>query len=240
MYPFERFSEAAKRVLVVAQEEADGAHASYIGTEHLLLAMLRVEEGLAAQVLIGLGVDETRVRAVIAIVLVAGGLAETIKQIIPTARVKKVIELAFEESRRGQRKEVTTGDMLVAIVLEGNGIAAHVLHELGVREVDVRAELGRLNLAGVREGGRGGARLQRRGAMVSESRPLGEGSRVLVHDAEPPHRLWEGRVVGVDRGAFVVEVPDRPGGDRVTVGTALLHPVPTGPTFMCRYCRAHL
>jgi ATP-dependent Clp protease ATP-binding subunit ClpA len=239
MYPFERFSDSAKRLLMLAQEEAESAQHSYIGTEHLLLAMLRAETGLAPQVLAALGVDEAKVRPAIDSVL---GRDERIivKQIIPTSRVKKVIEIAFDESRRGQRKDVTTGDLLLALVVEGHGIAAHVLKDLGVREVDVRAELGRLNVAGVREGGDGGARLHRRGAMVSESQPVGQGSRVLVHDSEPPHRLWEGRVVAVDQGVFVVEVPDRPGGDRVTVEMGLLHPVPTGPTFMCQYCRSHL
>jgi hypothetical protein len=239
--PFERFSEAAKSVLGLAQEEARRARHNHIGTEHLLVAMLRVEEGLAAQVLVALGVGETQVRE--ALVAVLGKPSEEpARRILPTTRVKKIIELAFEESNRASRRFVTTGDVLVANIVESHGLGSQVLANLGVREVDVRAELGRLNLAGVREDGGGGEAVMRRheAAMLRQHLPMGEGSRVLVHEPEPPHRLWEGRVIGVDQGAFEVEVLGRPAGSRLIVGVKLLHPVPTGPTFMCEYCLAHL
>src|SRR3979411_3352107 len=98
LYPFERFTERAKKVLTLAQEEAERSHHSYIGTEHLLLGLLREGEGLAAKVLNNLGVEINKVRSTIEAVL---GRNERIinQQIIPMARVKKVIEISFEEAR---------------------------------------------------------------------------------------------------------------------------------------------
>src|SRR2546429_79574 len=98
-YPFERFTERAKKVLTLAQEEAERSRKTYIGTEHLLLGLLREGEGLAGKVLGNLGAEIGRVRETIESVL---GRNETIivQQIIPTSRVKKVIELSFEEATR--------------------------------------------------------------------------------------------------------------------------------------------
>src|SRR3984893_16091086 len=98
MYPFEKFSERAKTVLTIAQEEAERAHHSYIGTEHLLLGLMREGDGLAAQVLRGIGVEIAPVRQAIESVL-ARDVKIVVQQIIPTSRVKKVIEIAFETAR---------------------------------------------------------------------------------------------------------------------------------------------
>jgi len=143
MYPFERFSEGAKKALTLTQEEAEAAHHSYIGTEHLLLGLLREGEGLAARVLDNLGVEIGAVRSTIASVL---GQNERIiiQQIIPTSRVKTVIELAFEEARRTGAGSVGTVHLLLGLLIEGEGIAAHVLQDLGVTLEVVRAETGRL------------------------------------------------------------------------------------------------
>ena len=137
MYPFERFNEDAKRSLTLAQEEAERSHHSYIGTEHLLLGLLRVEKGTAHRVLTQLGVDIHTVREVIKSVL---GRNERIlvQSIIPTSRVKKVIELSFEEARRMGDNEVDTVHMLLGLIIEGEGIAAHVLTDLGATLEKVR------------------------------------------------------------------------------------------------------
>jgi Clp amino terminal domain, pathogenicity island component/UvrB/uvrC motif len=142
MYPFERFTEDAKRTLTLAQEEAERFHHSYIGTEHLLLGLLRVEKGTAFRVLTELGVDIATVREVIKGVI---GRNERImiQQIIPTSRVKKVIELSFEEARRLGHNEVDTGDVLLGLIIEGEGIAAHVLSDLGATLEKVRVALER-------------------------------------------------------------------------------------------------
>jgi ATP-dependent Clp protease ATP-binding subunit ClpC len=137
MYPFERFNEDAKKCLTLAQEEAERSRHSYIGTEHLLLGLLRVEKGTAHRVLTGLGVDIHTVREVIKSVL---GRNERIliQSIIPTSRVKKVIELSFEEARRMGDNEVDTAHMLLGLIIEGEGIAAHVLTDLGATLERVR------------------------------------------------------------------------------------------------------
>lgn len=140
MYPFERFSEDAKRSLTLAQEEAERSHHSYIGTEHMLLGLLRVESGTAYRVLTDLGVDIASVRGVIKSVL---GRNERIliQSIIPTSRVKKVIELSFEEARRMGDNEVDTAHILLGLVIEGEGIAAHVLTDLGATLEKVRGSI---------------------------------------------------------------------------------------------------
>ena len=142
MYPFERFTERAKKTLTLAQEEAERSHHSYIGTEHLLLGLLRVTEGEAYQVLRELGIEIDMVRQTIAAVL---GRNERIiiQQIVPTSRVKTVIEIAFEEARRLGHEYVDTGHLLMALVIEGEGIAAHVLEDLGATAEKVIAALER-------------------------------------------------------------------------------------------------
>ncbi len=143
MYPFERFTARAKKVLALAQQEAESSHHSYIGTEHLLLGLLREQEGLAAKALANLGVEIDVVRQTIDELL---GRSEGIivQQIIPTSRVKQVIELAFEEAERSNQTEVGTEHLLLGLLIEAEGIAAHVLERLGADLVRVRRELVRL------------------------------------------------------------------------------------------------
>src|SRR5262245_2340264 len=161
MYPFERFTERAKKVLTLAQEEAERSHHSYIGTEHLLLGLLREGEGLAAKVLNNLGVEIGKVRQTIESVL--GRNERTIiKQIIPTSRVKRVIEISFEEARRMGHNYVGTEHMLLGLLIEGEGVAAHVLNRLGATLDRVRFEIASvLGATGLEPGGaefRGGPR----------------------------------------------------------------------------------
>jgi ATP-dependent Clp protease ATP-binding subunit ClpA len=137
MYPFERFTEDGKLTLTLAQEEAERSHHSYIGTEHLLLGLLRLERGTAYRVLTSLGVDIGTVRNVISSV-VGRNERILIQSIIPTSRVKKVIELSFEEARRMGDNEVDTGHILLGLIIEGEGIAAHVLQDLGATFQKVR------------------------------------------------------------------------------------------------------
>lgn len=136
MYPFERFSEDAKKVLTFAQAEAEQSQHSYIGTEHVLLALLRVDSE-ARQVLLRLGVDTEAARTSIEKVL---GSSErpVVRQIVPTSRVKKVIELSFVAADREGASHVTPQHLLVALVEEGEGVAAHVLMDRGITLEDVR------------------------------------------------------------------------------------------------------
>ena len=130
VYPFERFAEEAKKVLTLAQEEAERSQHSYIGTEHLLLGLLRNQEGVGCKVLAGLGVHIEQVRKKIETVL---GVNERIvfQDIIPTSRVKHVIEISFDEARNMGSQNVNSGHLLMGLVIEGEGIAAHVLEDLG-------------------------------------------------------------------------------------------------------------
>ena len=223
MYPFERFSQYAKTVLTVAQEEAEHAHHSYIGTEHLLLGLMRAEGCSAAVALDSLGVKIGEVRERIAIVL-GDGERILIQQIIPTSRVKKVIEIAFEEARTRGRNYVGTDHILLALMLEGEGIACHVLADLGV------------TVERLEEAVAGVGRSEEASAPPAPSLPAG--SRVLVHEAEPPHRLWEG-VVEVQGSVTVrIRVDGRPAGEQMEVAPEFLHRIPGPGTHGCAYCRA--
>jgi ATP-dependent Clp protease ATP-binding subunit ClpC len=144
VYPFERFTELAKKVLALAQEEAETSHHSYIGTEHVLLALMREGDGIAAKVLNNLGVEIEKVRQTVESQVGRDKGFTVLQQIIPTSRVKKVIELSFEEARRTGHNYVGSEHLLLGLLTEGEGIAAHVLHDLGATLDKVRAEIERL------------------------------------------------------------------------------------------------
>ena len=140
MYPFERFTEAAKRVLKLAQEEAERSHHSYIGTEHILLGLLRERDTVASVALERISVDIADVRRTIDTIL---GTQEgtVIQQIIPTSRVKTIIEISFAEARRMGDDFVGTEHLLLGLLIEGEGIGAHALNDLGANLENVRAEI---------------------------------------------------------------------------------------------------
>jgi ATP-dependent Clp protease ATP-binding subunit ClpC len=144
MYPFERFTERAKKVLTLAQQEAQAAHHGYIGTEHLLLALLGEASGLGAVALSNLGVRIDRVRDAIQAVLSDQAPIEPPTTVVPTARVKRVVEISFEEARRMGHNYVGTEHLLLGLLIEGEGIAAMVLADLGVTLEAARAEIERL------------------------------------------------------------------------------------------------
>ena len=144
MFPFERFTERAKKVLALAQEEAERSHHSYIGTEHVLLGLLREGDGIAGKVLNNLGVEIDKVRQTVESLVGRDKGLTVLQQIIPTSRVKKVIELSFEEARRTGHNYVGSEHLLLGLLTEGEGIAAHVLLDLGATLDKVRVEIERL------------------------------------------------------------------------------------------------
>jgi ATP-dependent Clp protease ATP-binding subunit ClpC len=140
VYPFERFTEATKRVLTLAQEEAERAHHSYIGTEHILLGLLRGRDTVASVVLDRINVDIADVRRIIDTILAANERI-VIQQIIPTSRVKKIIEISFTEARRMGDNFVGTEHLLLGLLIEGEGVGAHVLNDLGANLENVKVEI---------------------------------------------------------------------------------------------------
>jgi len=144
VFPFERFTERAKKVLALAQEEAERSHHSYIGTEHVLLGLLREGDGIAGKVLNNLGVEIDKVRQTVESLVGRDKGLTVLQQIIPTSRVKKVIELSFEEARRTGHNYVGSEHLLLGLLTEGEGIAAHVLLDLGATLDKVRVEIERL------------------------------------------------------------------------------------------------
>ena len=152
---FERFSERARRVLSLAQEEAQRFNHSYIGTEHVLLGLVRESDGVAARVLGNLGVELTKVRAAVEFIIGKGDRPVSSENIGLTPRAKKVIELAVDEARRLKHHYICTEHLLIGVMREGEGVAAGVLESLGVTLDKVRAETARLLSQGATSGQQG-------------------------------------------------------------------------------------
>jgi hypothetical protein len=131
MYPFERFTAKAQGMLTAAQGEAVKSGFSYIGTEHLLLAAFADPTSQSAVVLSSLGVHERTVREVIAQKLRHAERPPRNPHIVPTSRVKKVVELAFRLCGAAGDPLVSTGHVLLALASEGEGIAGRVLLDVG-------------------------------------------------------------------------------------------------------------
>lgn len=140
---FEKFSERARRVLSLAQEEAQRFNHNYIGTEHILLGLVRETEGVAARVLSSLSVDLTKVRSAVEFII-GRGEKPAQGEIGLTPRAKKVVELAVDEARRMNHTYIGTEHLLIGLLREGEGVAAGVLESLGVTLDKVRAETHRI------------------------------------------------------------------------------------------------
>jgi ATP-dependent Clp protease ATP-binding subunit ClpC len=136
---FDKFTERSRKVLTLAQEEAQRFQHNYIGTEHLLLGLVREGEGVAAKVLTNLGIQLSDVRKAVEFII---GRGERIisGEIGLTPRAKKVIELAVDEARTLNHHYIGTEHILLGLVREGGGIAAGVLASMGVKLEQVRAE----------------------------------------------------------------------------------------------------
>ncbi len=128
---FDRFTERARQVLSFAQEEAQRFQHHYVGTEHLLLGLVRDDEGVAAKVLTNLGVDLNKVRSSVEFIIGRGSRI-VLNETGLTPRAKKVIELAVDEAQRLNHLYVGTEHLLLGLIREGEGIAAGVLESLGV------------------------------------------------------------------------------------------------------------
>ncbi len=140
---FDRFTKRARRVLTLAQEEAQRLNHNYIGTEHLLLGLVREENGVAVRVLQELNVDLKQVRERVERTVGRGQRAMYGKLSL-TPRTKRVIELAVDEARRLGHHYIGTEHLLLGLVREGEGVAVDVLKGLGVSLDKVRAQTARV------------------------------------------------------------------------------------------------
>lgn len=144
---FDQFTERARSVLRYAQQEAQRFNHTYIGTEHLLLGLLRATDGIAARALTNLHVELDAVRAAIEAIIGRGDRI-VLGDIGLTPRSKKSLELAIDEARRLNHRYVGTEHILLGLVREGDGIAAGVLKDFAVTPGKVRAEVARLTGSG--------------------------------------------------------------------------------------------
>ena len=137
---FDKFTDRARKVLTLAQDEAQRFNHNYIGTEHLLLGLVREGDGVAARVLENLNVELPKVRTAVEFIIGRGD-RPVVGEVGLTPRAKRVIELAIDEARRLGHNYIGTEHLLLGLVREGEGIAAGVLESLGVSLDKVRHEV---------------------------------------------------------------------------------------------------
>src|SRR5674476_919623 len=139
------FTERVRKVLAMAREEAARLHHEYVGTEHILLGLIREGEGVAAAVLQNLSVELDEIQQKIEETVKKGKAAQTTGPDLPyTSRAKKVLELAMGEARELNHSYVGTEHLLLGLLREEKGIAAQVLTDAGVNLDAARAETLRL------------------------------------------------------------------------------------------------
>ena len=143
---FNRFTERARRAILLAREEAKRLDHDYLGTEHLLLGLIREGEGIAATALQNLGIDLRQVRQEVEKAVGRGGGSLFLGQIPFTPRAKKVLELAVTEARDLGHNYIGTEHLLLGLIREGEGVAAQILNSLGADLDRVREEV--VNLLG--------------------------------------------------------------------------------------------
>lgn len=138
---FDKFTDQARRVLNLSQEEARRFQHNYIGTEHLLLALIRESGGVAAQALHNMGIELKQTREAVESIIGRGGRVVPNGEIGLTPRAKKVIELAVDEARRLDLHYIGTEHLLLGLIREGEGIGARVLESQGVKLDQARTEV---------------------------------------------------------------------------------------------------
>jgi ATP-dependent Clp protease ATP-binding subunit ClpC len=143
---YERFTDRARNVMKLANQEAMRFNHEYIGTEHILLGLVKEGSGVAANVLKNLDIDLRKVHLEVEKIVQSGPDMAKMARLPPTPRAKKVIEYAIEEARTLDHNYVGSEHLLLGLVREGEGVAAQVLANLGVKLEDVREEV--LNMVG--------------------------------------------------------------------------------------------
>jgi ATP-dependent Clp protease ATP-binding subunit ClpC len=155
---YERFTDRARKVMQLANQEAQRFNHEYIGTEHILLGLVKEGSGVAANVLKNLDIDLRKIRLEVEKIVQSGPDMVTMGKLPQTPRAKKVIEYSIEEARNLNHNYVGTEHLLLGLLREQEGVAAQVLMNLGLKLEDVREEV--LNLLGhnmaTEESGSGG------------------------------------------------------------------------------------
>ena len=186
---FEKFSERARKVLSLAQEEAQKFDHNYIGTEHILLGLSREGDAIASRVLTNLGADLNKVKSAVEFVIGRGEKPAS-SDIGLTPRAKKVIELAVDEARRLNHHYIGTEHLLIGLLREGGGVASGVLESLGVTLEKVRAETNRViaqNLSQAQSGSRSSNRtptLDQLGVDLTQAARTGKLDPVIGRSTE--------------------------------------------------------
>ncbi len=143
---YERFTDRARKVMQLANQEAQRFNHEYIGTEHVLLGLIKEGSGVAANVLKNLDIDLRKIRLEVEKLVQSGPDMVTMGKLPQTPRAKKVIEFSMEEARNLNHNYVGTEHILLGLLREQEGVAAQVLMNLGLKLEDVREEV--LNLLG--------------------------------------------------------------------------------------------
>ncbi len=138
---YERYSDRGRKVMQLANQEAQRFNHEYIGTEHILLGLLRADDSTAAHMLQNLDVDSQRVRIEVERIIQSGPDMVTMGKLPQTPRAKKVIEYSIEEARNLNHNYVGTEHLLLGLLREQEGVAAQVLMNLGLKLEDVREEV---------------------------------------------------------------------------------------------------
>src|SRR5665648_699004 len=137
---FKRYTEKAKRAIMIAQEEAINLNHEYIGTEHILIGLIKEEEGVASQVLRQLGVNIDKVVEEVER-LVGKGEYQQVGEIAFTPRAKKILELASQEASQLKNNYIGTEHILLGLIKEGSGVAVRILADLGINLDNVYSEI---------------------------------------------------------------------------------------------------
>lgn len=167
---YERFTDRARKVMQLANQEAQRFNHEYIGTEHILLGLVKEGSGVAANVLKNLEVDLRKIRLEVEKIVQSGPDMVTMGKLPQTPRAKKVVEYAMEEARNLNHNYVGTEHLLLGLIREQEGVAAQVLMNLGLKLEDVREEV--LNLLG--HGVEGGAEGTSERAGTGQAGPAGK------------------------------------------------------------------
>jgi ATP-dependent Clp protease ATP-binding subunit ClpC len=138
---FERFTDDARRVVVLAQEEARGLGHPYIGTEHLLLGLMAEGQGIGARALAAVDVRLERARHEVQLIIGPGATAPAAPHIPFTRRAKKALEASLRESRAMGDESIGTEHMLLGLLDEPDGVAVQIVRSLGIDPAELRSEV---------------------------------------------------------------------------------------------------